>query len=277
MAKDEKTDGISTDDLIKDYRAKLSEKIKSGETKNISSEIAQLIEIEREQEREDEDPEKALAEDTETEDEIGIPERLRIKRPYHMSEAAIKQRKDRRSKGGKARAKKCPTPNWRHGTYATSSVTATKPCKTTCKKYPCELIAENKVKPGETCLDMVFVLQTFKAINKAIKKKDYDEFNEIAAFSISQSVEILRMCQEDIIRDGPMIKVEKFDGFGRVIGYDYKPHPSLLVVPKLIAELGMTPQESMITARQIAKDGNEKELPKTLADLLCSVPDLKKA
>lgn len=283
MAKDEKKGDISTDDLIKDYKAKIAEKIKSGETK-LSGELAKLREIERAQELEGKQKDEFPPDGSQLEagniepeeDEIGIPERLRIKRPYHMSEAAIKQRKDRRSKGGKESAKKFPNKNHKHGMYATKSVTAIKPCKTTCQKYPCELIAENKVNPGDSCLDMVFVLQTFKAINKAIKDKEYDDFNEIAAMSISQSIEILRMCQEDILRDGTIVKSEKLNTEGKVIGHEIKPHPSMLVLSKLIAELGMTPQEAMITPRQIAKDGNEKELPQSLAGLLSSIPNLKK-
>ncbi len=125
-------------------------------------------------------------------------------------------------------------------------------------------------------MDMVFILQTFEAITNAVKNKEYDDFNDIAAFNISQAIEILRMCMEDILRDGTIVKSEKIDKEGNVIGTDLKPHPSMLVLPKLIAELGMTPQEAMITPRQIAKDGTEKEGVQTLAGLLSSIPELKK-
>jgi len=123
---------------------------------------------------------------------------------------------------------------------------------------------------------MVFVVQTYEAIMKAVKNKDYDGYNEIAAFNISQSIEVLRMCLEDIIRDGTMVKSEKFDTNGKVIGFEVKPHPSLLVVPKPLAELGMTPQEAMITPRQIARQGSEEEGAQTLADLIGGVKKLTK-
>lgn len=276
MAKDKENnetpeDKLSADNLIKLYKINVARKIAAGEVK-LASELEYLQKLEKEQKVASaksgiRNPKSEI----EYEEEIGLPSRLRIPRSYTMTEAARKAR----SKGGKARAKKCPTPNWKHGKYARSAVTAMKPCKTTCDKYPCELIAENKVKPGEACLDMVFVVETYKAIMNAVKKKEYDGYNEIAAINISQSIEVLRMCLEDIIRDGTMVKSEKFDGFGRVIGYEVKPHPSLLVVPKLLAELGMTPQEAMITPRQIVKQGSEEEGKQTIADLIGTVGKLR--
>ena len=247
MAEDNKTDKS-----IDEYRKKIADKVMSGDF-----ELAELRDLENNQK---------------AEEEIGIPSRLRIPRNYTMTQAA----REARSKGGKARAKKCPAPNWKHGMYARSSVTTMKPCKTTCEKYPCELIEENKVEPGEACLDMVFVVQTYEAIIKAVKKKEYDDFNEIAAFNISQSIEVLRMCQEDIMREGTMVKSEKYDAFGRVIGYEIKPHPSLFAVIKLADKLGMTPQEAMITPRQIAKQGNEEEGVKSIGDLMGMVGALTK-
>lgn len=276
----------TVDDLIKDYKAKLADKIKSGETK-LAGELVKLKEAEREQPPEPEEkgestkseirnPKAEIEEDEIEDDEIGIPSQLYIPRHYTMTEAARKQRRDRRSKGGKASAKKYPNKNLKHGKYARSTVTAMKRCKTTCEKYPCELIAQNEVSPGELCLDMVFVVQTYEAIMKAVNDKDYAGFNEIAAFNISLSVEVLRMCLEDIIRDGTMVKSHKVNADGQVIGFEVKPHPSLLVVPKLLAELGMTPQEAMITPRQIAKQGSEEDGVKSIADLIGAVGKLKK-
>lgn len=273
-------DKLSADYLIKAYKVNIARKIYAGEVK-LASELEYLKNLEkREEAGRDKDDGRGTKEDKRVAggdgEEIGVPERLRVKRHYTMSPAAVNQRRDRRSKGGKASAKKHPNKNWKHGKYAASSVNAIKRCISTCEKYPCELIEANKVKPGDACLDMVFVLQTFEAINKAVKNKDYEDFNEIASLNISQSMEILRMCQEDIIRDGTIVKSEKIDKDGNVIGFEIKPHPSMLVLPKLIAELGMTPQEIMITERQRAKQGSEEEGMKTIADLIGSVGKLKK-
>ncbi len=259
---------LSIDKLLDEHKQSLAGKILAGET-GLSRELEEIIEMEGR--RNSNSGSKSVASNPQPE-EIGVPSRLRVPRNYTMTDAARKAR----SKGGKARTRKCPAPNWKHGKYARTTVTAMKPCKTACEKYPCELIAENKVKPGETCLDMVFVIETYEAIMKALKDKNHDGYNEIAAFTISQSVEVLRMCLEDIIRDGTMVKSEKFNTSGQVIGHDIKPHPSLLVVPKLLAELGMTPQEAMITPRQIAKQGSEEEGVKTIADLIGSVGKLQK-
>lgn len=258
---------LTFDKLLAAHKQNIGRKIVAGET-GLSRELEHLQEMECKGEQQF----APTGSPPPVEEEIGLPSRLRIPRNYTMTESA----RQARSKGGKARAKKCPTPNWKHGKYARSTVTAMKPCKTACDKYPCELITENKVKPGEACLDMVFVVQTYEAIMKAMKNKDYDGYNEIAAFNISQSIEVFRMCLEDIIRDGTMVKSEKYNGDGLVIGHEVKPHPSLLVVPKLLAELGMTPQEAMITQRQIAKQGSEEEGAKTIADLIGAVGKLQK-
>lgn len=261
---------LTFDKLLAAHRLNIGRKILAGET-GLSRELEHLQELENKG-KAAQDKSSIDNSQSPIEEEIGLPSRLRIPRNYTMTEAARKAR----SKGGKARAKKCPSPNWKHGKYARSTVTAMKTCKTSCDKYPCELIADNKVTPGEACLDMVFVVQTYEAIMMAVKNKEYDNYNEIAAFNISQSIEVLRMCLEDIIRDGTMVKSEKLSADGRVIGHEVKPHPSLLVVPKLLVELGMTPQEAMITPRQIAKQGSEEEGVKTIADLIGAVGKLQK-
>ncbi|MCP4259107.1 MAG: hypothetical protein GY774_16600 [Planctomycetes bacterium] len=281
MAKNkDKEDGsgkeLTFDKLLAAHKQNIGRKILAGET-GLSRELEHLQELENKSKGGKPSDLTDLPESQSFEEEIGIPSSLYIPRHYTMTEAARKQRRDRQSKGGKERAKKCPTPNWKHGKYARSTVTSMKPCKpNTCEKYPCELIAESKVRPGEACLDMVFVVQTYEAIMKAIKNEDYDNYNEIAAFNISQSIEVLRMCLEDIIRDGTMVKSNKLGADGKVIGFEIKPHPSLLVLPKLLAELGMTPQEAMITPRQIAKQGNEDDGMQTIADLFGRVQKLQK-
>lgn len=201
-------------------------------------------------------------------EEIGIPENLRIRRHYTMTPVALEVRR----KGGRARAAKFPAPNWKHGKYAQSFIVkAIRPCKSTCKDYPCKLIDEGSTKPGEPCLDKSAVIQMYSALNDAIKHKKYDDFNEIASLTIAQSMHTLHMLLEDVIRDGPTLKREKYGADGAVIGHDYVTHPALLALPKMIADLGMTPQEFMATPRQIAKQDTEEEGVKTIADLMSRV------
>lgn len=205
---------------------------------------------------------------SETDDDIGIPERFRLKRHYTMTPAALEVRR----KGGKARAAKFPAPNWKHGKYAQSFIVkAIRPCKSTCRDYPCTLIDDGSTKPGEPCLDKSAVIQMYQALNDAIKHKKYDDFNEIASLTIAQSMHTLHMLLEDVIRDGPTLKREKHGSDGKVIGYDYVTHPALLALPKMIADLGMTPQEFMATPRAIAKQGSEEEGAETLAQFLSNL------
>ena len=49
---------------------------------------------------------------------------------------------------------------------------------------------------------------------------------------------------------------------------EVKPHPSLYSIPKMIADLGMTPDQFMITPKAIAKNTNEEEAVKTIADMM---------
>lgn len=274
---------LSVDRLIKAYKASIARKIMAGEI-GLSRELEYLKQLEQSPSGPPRSPSILLSQESagakkggETgglvPDEAGVPERLRVKRKYtkgpnYMSDAA----REVRRKGGKARAAKGIIPNWKHGKYSKNFVSRfIRPCYTTCSHYPCEIVEEGSTTPGEACLDKVSVMQTYTAIIKAIKNKEYDDYNELAALNISQAIEVLKMSLEDIIRDGTMVKSEKLDREGRVIGFEIKPHPSMLALPKLIAELGVTPQEAMITPRQLAKQGSEEDGLKTIADLMSQV------
>lgn len=264
-------DKLSTDNLMKAYRISVARKIAAGE-KGLASELEYLKQIDKENTPAPEDKTSEIPQP----EQIGIPARLRVPREYKMSAAAIEARR----KGGKASAEKYPNKNWKHGKYSRSFITGKiRPCKTTCSDYPCELIDDGATRPGEACLDKTAVLETYTAIEKSIKDaKCSDDFRELASLTIAQSKHVLDMLLEDIIRDGTNVKSERFDAAGRVIGFEIKPHPSLLAVTKLISELGMTPQEMMITPRQIAKQGNEETGITTIADLMGDIGNkIKKA
>ena len=180
--------------------------------------------------------------------------------------------REARSKGGKARAETTPAPNWKHGKYARSFIMqAFRPCKSTCPQYPCDNIAEGMTKPGDACFDKTAVIHAYKAIIDAVGNKNTENFHDIAAFSIAQAIHIVNMLMEDIMRDGTVLKKAKLDPFGKVIGYEYVLHPSLLPLPKLIAELSLTPPEFLTTPRSIAKNNNEKEGVQTLSNLMSKI------
>lgn len=265
--KTDKSNDISLDKLVRAHKINIARKIQAGET-GLAKELEHLQNLEARLKAEAEGGKSEIRNPKskiKDEDEIGIPENLRIKRSYTMSDAA----RAARSKGGQARAKECPTPNWKHGKYAQSFITGSiRPCKTTCKDYPCELIDDGSTKPGGACLDKAAVIQTYMAILDAVKNKKYDNFNEIASLTMAQSIQTLQMLLEDVIRDGPTLKREKWDKDGNVLGHEYVPHPALLTLPKMIADLGMTPQEFLATPRSVAKVDDEDKGTESLAQFL---------
>lgn len=205
------------------------------------------------------------------EEGIGIPQNLRIRRRYTMSDNAIKQRRDRRSLGGKASAKKHPAKNWRTGKYARSAITTMRPCTTACDRYPCELIEIDKVTPGSACLDVAELVETYQAFLKAVKENKLDDYKEIVALDLAQMRGVLNMCLQAVQTDGPRILTEKINTDGDVIGHEIKSHPLISDVAKLAEKLGVTAESAMITEREIAKNTTQKKGIETLAEWMSQV------
>jgi hypothetical protein len=200
-------------------------------------------------------------------EEVGIPQHLRIERHYTMSEKALEQRRRAASKGGK----KSKVNAYKHGKYAKSFLHKIKPCHSTCQYYPCEVVAQGGTKPGGVCLDKAAVITSYQAIINAVENKNYKDFNDLAALTIAESIHTIQMLFEDIIRDGTMAKREKYDKEGSLIGYEIVPHPSLLALPKMIADLGITPAEFLITPRSLARADEEEKGARTLADIMSGI------
>lgn len=279
-----KIDAVSTHELIRLAKVNASNAIKAGKP-GMAEELERLLALEKSLAEKDNPPHSPSQEEKsgkptpcpttkgDHEDEVGIPSHLRIKRKYTLTEAAIEQRR----KAGIASRKNPLNPNWKHGRFAKSFIAgAIRPCKSTCAQYPCDLITEGGTKPGGPCLDKAAVIETYSAIIKAIQHKKFDDYQEIASLSIAQSIQTLNMLLEDIIRDGTTIKREKFDGRGNLIGTEYVHHPALNALPKMIADLGMTPGEMMITPKAISKQITEDEGVKTIADLMSKVGETLK-
>jgi hypothetical protein len=201
------------------------------------------------------------------ENEVGIPERLRVKRRYTMSPEALAQRQAAGNSPAKAEGMKGNRNGWRHGGYVTNFINKLKPCKSTCLQYPCSLVEEEGIEPGDDCLDKVEVVQFFRAVHDAVKDKKYDDFNELASLQIANTFKIVDMLIEDIIRDGSVVKREKLSAQGDHMT-EYVTHPSLLALPKLIADLGLNPAEFLITPRAISRADDEKEAGKTIGDAM---------
>jgi len=201
------------------------------------------------------------------EEEVGIPHRLRVKRHYTMSAEALEQRRKVTGSPAKAEAMQGNRNAFRHGMYARSFIAKMRPCKSTCARFPCELVEEGQTEPGEDCLDKAEVLHNYRAVRKAIEDKDTLEFNDLAALQIANAISVVSMLTQDLMRDGPMVKREKRDGKGNII-VEFVPHPTLASLPKLIADLGLTPSEFLITPRSKSRSDSDKEGALTLADLI---------
>jgi hypothetical protein len=85
------------------------------------------------------------------EEEVGIPHRLR-ERHYTMSAEALEQRRKVTRSPAKAEAMQGNRNAFRHGMYARSFIAKMRPCKSTCARFPCELVEEGQTEPGEDCL-----------------------------------------------------------------------------------------------------------------------------
>jgi len=196
-------------------------------------------------------------------EEIGVPEELKFKRHYTMSEAAFAQR---RKAGKSAIGNKN---NWKHGKYAKDFISARiKPCKSTCPQYPCEIVADGGTKAGAACLDKASVIKAYQDITEALKNKNFDGFNDLISLTLAEAIHTVNMLLQDVIHDGTILKRKKYDKEGAFVGYEVVTHPSLLALPKMIADLGITPAEFLITPRSLAKADVDEESSKTLADVM---------
>jgi hypothetical protein len=205
--------------------------------------------------------------------EVGIPIELRIKRHYTLSPDAMEQRRKaaQQPKPGNVEAQKGNKNAWKHGQFAEGYVTKfMKPCRKTCPDFPCEIVVEGGTKPGEECLDVAEVVKGYRAIKDAIDKKEFTAFHDLNQLTLAKVYQTINMLLDDIVRDGTMAKKKKYDKHGAEIGFEVVPHPSLYALPKLLADLGLTPAEFLITPQSIAKSKTEKKKARTLADIFTS-------
>lgn len=206
---------------------------------------------------------KNTDDETDLPKEVGIPAKLRIRR-YTLSEAAIEQRRTAAS-----RERSSNNNGFKHGRYARNFLHKIKPCRSTCPSYPCELVEEGSTAPGDECLDKAEILSFYKAVREAIVEKKFDRVNDLSALQIANSMKVLDMLHEDIMRDGTIVKREKYDKQGNLI-IEWVSHPSLLVLPKLIADLGLNLPEFLATPRAKEKQKTDEDGVKTLGEMMAS-------
>jgi len=268
--------------LIKLHKVKLAERILKGEV-GLKKEFEELVELEKQLTKsvipgaepaapspQPSSPASATGEEGVVfeEDEVGIPQRLRVKRHYPITDKVIEQRRaaGRASRPGSEGNKR----NWKGGLFAKDFIEGRiKPCQSTCEFYDdCELVSDGTTKPGGICLDKAAVIQTYSAIMDAIKHKEYDDFNEVSGLMIAEIIHTCRTLLEDVMRDGGVVLREKYDKNGVLHSVEYVSHPNLMALPKLVADLGLSPREMNITPKAVKDGKDSEEQGKTLAGIM---------
>jgi hypothetical protein len=199
---------------------------------------------------------------------VGIPSDLRVKRRYTMSPEAPAQRKAASNSPAKAPAMEGNRNGWKHGHFAKNFINKLKPCLSTCPSYPCSLVENGEVEPGYDCLDKADIISFFRSIHVAVQDKNYESFNDLASLQIANTIKVVEMLVEDVIRDGTVVKRERYDKDGRLSTVEYVPHPSLLALTKLVADLGLNPAEFLITPRSLKRADSEESTANTLAEMM---------
>jgi len=214
----------------------------------------------------EDDPEEGAEPDPE---KRRIIEKFSIRpRIYHLSQAAIEQRRKATKSPKKSEAMMGNTNAWKTGEHARSFVTRVfRPCLSSCPQDPCELIAEGETALGSICLDKKEFVKGLMAVQTALRTGELKDLKELMALRIAGNIDILGMLQQDIMENGVKCLSEKIDKDGNVIGNEMKPNPSLLALPKMTEVTGATPESTMISPREIARNKVEKKKAKTMADI----------
>ncbi len=259
---------LTAEKLAKALKNNIARALAGGNTAGVAKDIRELRSLEKElaAEKQIEQSQSAPPE------EAGIPERNRIKRPYTLSPAAIEQRRRaaQNSTGPKTEeGKKRTRMNaWKDGSYARTRIIGLgKPCKSTCPKFPCDLVEEGRCSPGGDCLDKEHLLQATLAIERALIDQDTTDLNEMVTFELAETLQLIRDLRRAVLDDGVIIKSDKFGSDGTIIGYDIKEHPALAALPKLVKAFGLTLPDFNLTPAAQAKVKTDEEVAKTLSDV----------
>jgi len=192
------------------------------------------------------------------------------------SEREIAQRKAAAPAAARARSpagKKASSRNhWVHGRYAKGQLAAMggKPCQTTCPKYPCVFVTEEKTKAGQSCLEAVDVQRlehVAEAILQAVDGGDASALNQIASLEMAGNLDILHRLRSEIASRGVLIEKALFSSDGKQIGADLIENPALKTLVKLCSEMGFNLAEFVATPAAKAKIVGEQEERETAATI----------
>ncbi len=262
---------LTSSQLADELRKSIDKALKDGKTVGIAKSIRELRQLEKETE-----VERCQQETAETDPEAGIPDRLKVKRKYNLTPAAIKARQENAqhstgptTEAGKRRSKRNA---FKHGSYAATRILGFgKPCKSSCPQFPCDLVEDGRCAPGGDCLDKDHLVDACLAIERALVDQDQAGLNELVVFELAETLQIIRELRRAILEDGAVVKSERFDGDGKVLGYELKPHPALLALPKLMKDFGLSLTDFMVTPAAIDRKKESENAAQTLADIFGGV------
>lgn len=200
-----------------------------------------------------------------------VLERLRVKRPYTLTDAAIAQRRSaaEKSTGPTTPEGKniCSMNAWKHGQHSRKRILSLgKPCKSTCRHYPCSLVDDGATQPGQQCLDKEYMLHTINAISRALNSGDLTDLKQVITLQLGGTLQVIEELQASIIEYGVYMKSEKIGKEGNIIGYELKPNPSLLPLSNLLKAAGVTLPDFMITPAALERKKDDDTTRKTIAD-----------
>lgn len=187
-------DRATTLNLIESQKEDLKRRISAGET-GLFGEYERIIAIEAELYA----AEIAAADDPEESEIDPVLKRMQVKRPrrhYTMSPAALEQRRAAAAHStgpvteeGKANSSKN---GWKHGRHARSRVLGIgKPCRTTCRQYPCALVDDGATQPGGDCLDKAYFLDCINTVSTALKSGDITDLKDHVSLQLAGSLSVI--------------------------------------------------------------------------------------
>ena len=246
-------------DLISCLKDNIQKKLDRGET-SVARDLSELRELEQ-QIKKDAAPTGPIRD--------GAP--LRVKRSYTMTDAARAQRQAAAPFGGPKtpEAKRASSKNgWIHGKYSQSRILGLgKPCRSTCPDYPCSLVEEDKCRPGADCLDKEHLVESVMAIERALKQQDYGQLNDLMVMELAETLTVVRELRASILEHGAVVEHARVDKEGTIIGYELKPHPSLLALPNLMKNMGISFTDFMLTPAAIERKKTDETVGTTIADI----------